>query len=96
LKSELGMNIADGTAKALDKIVVGIENAAEMMGKIYVSSNQQALGISQISSGLEQISKVVQINSATAEQSATSSEELSCQSDLLKTKVESFKLKASV
>jgi methyl-accepting chemotaxis protein len=95
-KSELGMKIADGTAEALNKIVNGIERAAEMMAMINGASNEQATGAAQISRGIKQISQVVQTNSTTAEQSATSSEELSGQSKLLKEKIGRFRLRGGI
>jgi methyl-accepting chemotaxis protein len=91
-KSELGMQIAGGTAKSLNKIVNVVERAAEMMDTIAEASNEQVIGVAQISIGINQISQVVQTNSATAEQSAASSEELSGQSVLLKEKVDRFRL----
>jgi methyl-accepting chemotaxis protein len=92
-KSRLGMEIAQGTAGSLNKIVSGAEKAAALVGEISIASNEQATGIAQINKGVEQVSMVVQANSATAEESAASSEELSGQSELLKEKVSRFILK---
>jgi len=94
-KAEKGTDIANNTAKALDKIVNGVSKAAKLVAEIAVSSNEQAIGIAQINLGIEQVSQVVQTNSATAEESAAASEELSSQSELLKDMVSSFKLKNS-
>jgi methyl-accepting chemotaxis protein len=60
------------------------------------SSNEQALGITQINLGLSQVSEVVQSNAATAEESAASSEELSGQAELLKEMVNRFKLRIGI
>jgi methyl-accepting chemotaxis protein len=92
-KSKLGMEIAQDTAKSLNKIVSGAEKAAALVGEISIASNEQATGIAQINKGVEQVSMVVQANSSTAEESAASSEELSGQSELLKEKVSRFILK---
>jgi methyl-accepting chemotaxis protein len=94
-RSELGMKIAQSTAGALEKIVHGAEQAAELVGEISTASNEQATAIAQIDRGLVQISAVVQSNSATAEQSAASSEELSGQSELLREKVGKFILRSN-
>jgi methyl-accepting chemotaxis protein len=94
-KAEKGTEIANNTAKALDEIVGGVSKAATLVAEIAASSNEQAIGISQINLGIEQVSQVVQTNSATAEESAAASEELSSQSEMLKEMVSSFKLKNS-
>jgi methyl-accepting chemotaxis protein len=92
-KAEKGTEIANNTAKALDEIVSGVSKAATLVAEIAASSNEQAIGISQINVGIDQVSQVVQTNSATAEESAAASEELSSQSELLKQMVSAFKLK---
>ncbi|WP_160685019.1 methyl-accepting chemotaxis protein [Clostridium sp. C2-6-12] len=94
-KAEKGTEIANNTAKALDQIVSGVSKAATLVAEIAASSNEQAIGISQINVGIDQVSQVVQTNSATAEESAAASEELSSQSEMLKNMVSSFKLKNS-
>ena len=92
-KAEKGTEIANNTAKALDEIVNGVSKATTLVAEIAASSNEQAIGISQINLGIDQVSQVVQTNSATAEESAAASEELSSQSELLKEMVSTFKLK---
>jgi methyl-accepting chemotaxis protein len=92
-KVNLGTEIANGTAQALDKIVVGVTKVASIVSDISVASNEQAAGIAQVNKAITQVSQVVQTNSATAEESASSSEELSSQSEMLKNVVETFKLK---
>ncbi len=94
-KAEDGTKIAQDTANALDKIVVGIEKVADLVSNIAVASNEQAMGISQINQGIMQVSNVVQTNSATSEESASASEELSSQAALLKDTVSKFKLKST-
>ncbi|MBV7273575.1 methyl-accepting chemotaxis protein, partial [Clostridium sp. PL3] len=92
-KAEFGTKIANETAAALDKIVAGIEKAANLVGDISTASNEQATGISQINKGIEQVSAVVQNNSSTAEESASASEELTSQAEILSEMVGKFKLK---
>ena len=94
-KSEKGTEIANNTAKALYEIVDGVSKAATLVSEIAASSEEQAIGISQINVGIDQVSRVIQTNSATAEESAAASEELSSQSELLKDMVTNFKLKNS-
>ena len=91
-KSKDGTRIAQGTAEALNKIVIEVENAANLVNDIATASNEQALGISQINQGIMQVSQVVQTNSATSQESAAASEELRSQAELLKEEVDKFKL----
>ncbi|HZG84174.1 methyl-accepting chemotaxis protein [Paenibacillus sp.] len=92
-KVEVGTKIATETAQALDQIVDGVNKAASLVGSIAVSSNEQAIGISQVNQGIAQVSEVIQANSATSEECAAASEQLSGQSDQLKQMVGQFRLK---
>lgn len=93
-KVESGAHIADETAHALQKIVSGVSEAAQLVADIAAASNEQATGIAQVNQGIEQVSEVVQTNTATSEESASASEELSSQAGLLKEMVNRFKLNA--
>lgn len=94
-KTKAGTEIADETAKALLKIVEGVEKTVVLSGEIAAASSEQAKGIDKINAGIEQLSQVVQMNSATSQESAASSEQLSAQADTLKEMVGRFKLKGS-
>lgn len=94
-KVEIGTNMANETARALNQIVDGITQAAELVGEIAMASNEQASGVAQVNQGIMQVSQVVQTNSATSEESAAASEELASQAELLKEMVGRFKLKSS-
>jgi methyl-accepting chemotaxis protein len=91
-KVEVGNQIANNTAEALNKIVEDVARAADLVGDIASASNEQASGIAQINQAISQVSQVVQTNSATAEESAAASEELSSQAELLKNSVSRFKI----
>ena len=78
-KVTAGTKIANDTAGALSEILTQVEKAAELVGAINISSEEQAQGIRQVELGLGQVSTVVQTNAATAEESAAASEELSRQ-----------------
>lgn len=93
-KSSRGTEIANNTAQALNEIVSGIAKTADIIAEIARSSNEQAMGITQINTGLEQVSRVVQNNASIAEESAASSEELSGQAETLKEMVGRFKLRS--
>ena len=91
-KVQAGMKIANETAAALNDIVKGVEQAADLSGRIAEASSEQASAIVQINKGIEQVSMVTQNNSATAEESAAASEELSGQAEFLKEMVGRFRL----
>lgn len=95
-KTAAGTRIADETAEALERIVAGVDKAAQLVGDIASASGEQATSILQINRGIEQMSQVVQTNSATAEEAAATSEELSSQAELLRDMVEQFRLKGGV
>ncbi|MGI6728455.1 MAG: methyl-accepting chemotaxis protein [Anaerovoracaceae bacterium] len=94
-KVQVGTKIAKDTAQALNEIVTGVEEAANLVVQIASASDEQANGINEVNKGIEQVSHVIQNNSATAEESAAASEELSGQADLLKMMVNKFKIKNS-
>ena len=73
---EIGVAIAQQTAEALNEIVQGIIKAADLVAEIAAASNEQALGVAEVSKGLEQIDDVTQQNSAHAEETASAAEEL--------------------
>ncbi|HEX2927039.1 MAG TPA: methyl-accepting chemotaxis protein [Ruminiclostridium sp.] len=92
-KVDIGTQIANETASALDQIVDGIAKAADLIGEIAMASTEQASGISQINQAIAEVAEVVQTNSATSEESAAASEELSGQAQLMKELVNNFKIK---
>jgi methyl-accepting chemotaxis protein len=93
LKTTKGNEIAKQTTSALDEIVKGVTQFADLVEDIAMKSNEQAQGINQINQGLEQIGEVTSQNSANAEESAAASEELSAQADQLRVLLSNFKLK---
>jgi methyl-accepting chemotaxis protein len=89
-KVEVGTEIADRTAKALDEIVSQVDRAADLINSISTASEEQAHSLEQINLGVAQVSQVTQANAATAQQSAAASEELSGQAVHLKENVGNF------
>jgi len=92
-KVEVGNQIANNSAEALNEIVDGISKAADLVGEIAEASSDQASAIAQINQAISQVAQVVQTNSATAQEGASASEELSSQAELLRESVSRFKLK---
>jgi methyl-accepting chemotaxis protein len=92
-KAEIGTKIAKDTAKALEKISKDVSSAASLVDQIASASNQQATSISYINGSIDEVSKVTQMTTSTAEESAAASEELASQAQVLKKKVNTFKIK---
>jgi methyl-accepting chemotaxis protein len=90
-----GTGITEAAAAALAHIVEGVSQATGLVGKIALASEEQAVGINQVTQGIDQVSRVVQANTATAEESAATCQELSGQAETLKQMVSQFKLTAS-
>lgn len=91
-KTERGMSIASNTAKALERIVDGVNRVSALVSEIAVASDEQAKGIDEVTQGVAQIDRVTQQNTASAEQSASASEELAAQADQLLGMLERFRL----
>jgi methyl-accepting chemotaxis protein len=89
---QTGTQLAGNTAGALDKIVEMVSQVEEFINRIAEASEGQASAVEQINSGMEQITDVIQRNSATAEESAAASQELTGQANLLKEKIDKFKI----
>lgn len=87
-----GSDIAQQTARALNKIVEDSTETKKLVKDISDASGHQSEAIVQINTGVDQISSVVASNTATAVRSASASEELSSQSLLLKNMIARFKL----
>jgi len=87
-----GSKIANETAKALERIVAGINEISNIISDVTKASLEQTEAIAQINVGINQISEVTQNNSATSEEQASAAEELSSQADLFKSIVDKFKL----
>lgn len=93
LEVDNGNQIADTTARSLERVTDGITEIINIAEAVKESSEQQAVSVEQVTKGIEQISEVIQSNSATAEESSATSEELSAQAVELNTLVGKFKLK---
>ena len=87
-----GGKLTGETSVILKDVAEKSEIVNQIIQKIMIASNEQALSIGQINQGLFQVSSVVQTNAATAEESSAASEELDSQAQILKQEIEKFKL----
>lgn len=91
-KAGNGTKIAEGTAAALAGIVESITKVSDLVGEITLASNEQSVGIQQISTGLTQIDEVTQLNTGNAIQCAATAEELAAQAGQLREMLGRFTL----
>ena len=91
-KVEIGSQIADTTAKALEAITVDVTESESIVTEIAEASNYQATAIAQIDKAIDQVSQVVQTNSATSEECAAASVELSSQAARMRDLISIYKL----
>ena len=87
-----GTEITNKTAEALNIVAGKAMLVDELLKKITIASDEQAISAGEITIGVDQISAVIQTNSATAQESAAAAEELSSQSIVLKQLVDDFQL----
>jgi len=88
-----GMGRANDTASSLKKIVNNVVDVEEVIDKIYDASVMQTQAIHSIYDGVGQINNVVQNEATTSEETASAAEELNAQMEILKEKIEFFKVK---
>jgi methyl-accepting chemotaxis protein len=87
-----GMEIANQTAEALNRIAEDISRATDLVADIADASNGQASSITQINQGINQVAAVTQTTTATSEESASASEALLGQAEELRQLVGRFRL----
>ncbi len=89
-KVSRGTDIASKTARALEKIVSGVDSANNLVAEIAAASSEQAVGIGQVVQSLGQIDIVTQQNTASAEETAAAAEEISAMTERLREILDAF------
>ncbi len=90
--SKTSLRVAEQSGEMLLKLVPQIKNIAQLIQEIAIASNEQAIGIQQVTKVVTQLNNISQQNAASAEELSTGSEELSSQADMLREIISSFKL----
>jgi methyl-accepting chemotaxis protein len=91
-KAKNGVQLADTTSEALQKIVNSVGKITELIGEIAIDSKDQAERIYQINQELSQIDQITQSNTANAEETAATAEELAGQTMYLEELLGNFKV----
>ena len=83
-KGERAAQISAKLADSFEQIATRAKSVDQYVAEIAVASNEQALGLTQISTAVTQIDRVTQSNVACAEESAAAGRELSSQAESVK------------
>jgi methyl-accepting chemotaxis protein len=83
-KVKEGNQLVEKTNEDFQQVSVSVTKSGELVGEIAAASQEQAQGISQVSTNVTEMDKVVQQNAANAEESAAAAEEMSAQAEQMK------------
>ena len=87
-----GTKLVAEAGNAMQNIIVGIQQASEIMNEIASASSEQASGIEQVNRAVMQMEDVTQQNAALVEQAAAAAESMREQAEALSVLVSRFKL----
>ncbi|MBF0435113.1 MAG: bacteriohemerythrin [Magnetococcales bacterium] len=87
--------IAEKAGQVLDGLLPKIEQTANLVQEITVSSQEQSLGAQQVNLAIQQLDQVIQGNAAAAEEMTLSSEKLAVQANKLQGVISFFTLDAA-
>jgi methyl-accepting chemotaxis protein len=88
------VGIAENAGRLIANIVPNIQKTSDLVQEITSSSDEQAIGISQINESMNQLDQTTQQNASASEELAATSEELNGQANQLLDSVDFFKLNA--
>ena len=90
--SSSSVQIAEQAGQMLARLVPDIQQTAELVQEITVSSKEQSSGADQINGAVQQLNQVVQQNAGAAEEMSSTAEELSSQAEQLQETISFFKV----
>lgn len=73
---EFGSNLVDAAGVTMTEVVSSIQRVTDIMGEISAASNEQSLGVSQVSEAVAQMDKATQQNAALVEEMAAAASTL--------------------
>jgi methyl-accepting chemotaxis protein len=91
-KVDAGSKLVDQAGKTMDDIVASVRHVAGIMGEITAASQEQSLGIEEVTRAVSQMDRMTQQNAALVQQSANASESMQEQAVKLEQAVSVFKL----
>lgn len=90
--STSSVEVAERAGLMIASIIPEIQNTAQLVQEISASTNEQQLGIGQISQALQQLDDVIQSNASASEELSGVAETLSDQAGILKESITFFRL----
>ncbi|MDD3846924.1 MAG: methyl-accepting chemotaxis protein [Syntrophorhabdaceae bacterium] len=90
--SSSSVEVAEKAGDMLTRIVPDIQKTAELVQEIAASSNEQSVGVEQITKAIQQLDQVIQENASATEEMASTSEELASQAEQLQNTMSFFKV----
>ncbi|RXZ36813.1 HAMP domain-containing protein [Oxalobacteraceae bacterium CAVE-383] len=91
-KVDTGSKLVDDAGKTMTDIVDSVHRVEQIMGGITAASEEQSVGIGEVSHALGQIDDITQQNAALVEQAAAAAESLQEQSITLANAIATFRL----
>ncbi|MCH1930147.1 methyl-accepting chemotaxis protein [Shewanella sp. A25] len=91
-KIESGNTLVGKSGDTMEEIVVAIKRVNDIMAEIAAASNEQAVGIDEISKAVVQMDEMTQQNAALVEQAAAAAESMQSQAQQLSDSVASFRV----
>ena len=89
-KSQQGARISTEVAKSFETIQQQVLQLDALVGEIATASNEQSLGIGQVTTAVSQMDRITQSNAASAEETAAASQDLNAQAAVLSDAVQSL------
>jgi len=86
------VKVAEKSGKMLKELLPEIQETANLVEEINVSSNEQSSGVTQINAGIQQLASITQENATSSEELASTAEELSSQASQMKETIGFFTL----
>lgn len=87
-----GIAIADATAKNMEDVMVGAQEATDKMEQMAAALNQEAGHMSKIDESISTVAEIVDNNSATSEETAAVSQEQAAQVTMMVGLMEKFEM----
>jgi methyl-accepting chemotaxis protein len=82
-KSQQGAQISTEVAKSFETIQQQVLHLDQLVGEIATASNEQSLGIGQVTTAVSQMDRITQSNAASAEETSAASQDLNAQASVL-------------
>ncbi len=86
------VTVSEQAGKLLNEMIPSIRKTSDLVQEITAASEEQSLGLSQISIAMSQLNQVTQQNASASEELAATSEEMSGQAEQLQDLMSFFKL----